>query len=167
MQWEKITDIILITALAVLGVFAILGLVEWIKRKSLKKVDRELLAMIPPLVLIAATYFIFDHIFILNTRPNGSGEPSFPSSHTMATATIFLMTMLALKKYVKNKSLRIFLDVVMLILIVLVSVGRVAANMHWTSDVIGALIFSLIFVAIYYLLIRPKKTELKKESKDE
>lgn len=167
MQWEKITDIILITALAVLGVFAVLGLVEWIKRKSLKKVDRELLAMIPPLFLMAATYFIFDHIFILNTRPNGSGEPSFPSSHTMATATIFLMTMLALKKYVKNKSLRIFLDVVMLILIVLVSVGRVAANMHWTSDVIGALIFSLIFVAIYYLLIRPKKTELKKESKDE
>lgn len=167
MQWEKITDIILITALAVLGVFAVLGLVEWIKRKSLKKVDRELLAMIPPLVLMAATYFIFDHIFILNTRPNGSGEPSFPSSHTMATATIFLMTMLALKKYIKNKSLRIFLDVVMLILIVLVSVGRVAANMHWTSDVIGGLIFSLIFVAIYYLLTKPKKDRVKKESKDE
>lgn len=167
MQWEKITDIILITALAVLGVFAVLGLTEWIKRKSLKKVDRELLAMILPLVLMAATYFIFDKLLVLNTRPNGSGEPSFPSSHTMATATIFLMTMLALKKYVKNKALRIFLDIVMLILIALVSVGRVAANMHWASDVIGALIFSLIFATIYYLLIRPKKTESKKEPKNE
>ena len=107
MQWEKITDIILIAALALLGVFAILGLTEWIRRKSLKKVDRELLAMLPSLVLMAATYFIFDKLLILNTRPNGSGEPSFPSSHTMATTTIFLMAIIALPKYVKNQPLRI------------------------------------------------------------
>lgn len=159
MQWEKITDIILIAALALLGVFAILGLTEWIRRKSLKKVDRELLAMLPSLVLMAATYFIFDKLLILNTRPNGSGEPSFPSSHTMATATIFLMAIIALPKYVKNQPLRIVLDVVMLILIALVSVGRVAANMHWASDVIAALIFSVIFAALYLLILKLKKKE--------
>lgn len=159
MQWEKITDIILITAIAILGVFAILGLTEWIRRKSLKKVDKELLAMIPSLVLMAATYFIFDHVLIWNTRPNGSGEPSFPSSHTMATATIFFMVMLALPRYIKNKSLCIFLDVVMVILIALVSIGRVLANMHWASDVIGGLIFSLIFAGIYLLLIKHQKKE--------
>lgn len=159
MQWEKITDIILIAALALLGVFAILGLTEWIRRKSLKKVDRELLAMLPSLVLMAATYFIFDKLLILNTRPNGSGEPSFPSSHTMATTTIFLMAIIALPKYVKNQPLRIVLDVVMLILIALVSVGRVAANMHWASDVIAALIFSVIFAALYLLILKLKKKE--------
>ncbi|MBR0242858.1 phosphatase PAP2 family protein [Candidatus Saccharibacteria bacterium] len=159
MQWEKITDIILIAALALLGVFAILGLTEWIRRKSLKKVDRELLAMLPSLVLMAATYFIFDELLILNTRPNGSGEPSFPSSHTMATTTIFLMAIIALPKYVKNQPLRIVLDVVMLILIALVSVGRVAANMHWASDVIAALIFSVIFAALYLLILKLKKKE--------
>lgn len=159
MQWEKITDIILIAALALLGVFAILGLTEWIRRKSLKKVDRELLAMLPSLVLMAATYFIFDKLLILNTRPNGSGEPSFPSSHTMATTTIFLMAIIALPKYVKNQPLRIILDVVMLILIALVSVGRVAANMHWASDVIAALIFSVIFAALYLLILKLKKKE--------
>ena len=159
MQWEKITDIILIAALALLGVFAILGLTEWIRRKSLKKVDRELLAMLPSLVLMAATYFIFDELLILNTRPNGSGEPSFPSSHTMATTTIFLMAIIALPKYVKNQPLRIILDVVMLILIALVSVGRVAANMHWASDVIAALIFSVIFAALYLLILKLKKKE--------
>lgn len=159
MQWEKITDIILIAALALLGVFAILGLTEWIRRKSLKKVDRELLAMLPSLVLMAATYFIFDKLLILNTRPNGSGEPSFPSSHTMATTTIFLMAIIALPKYVKNQPLRIVLDAVMLILIALVSVGRVAANMHWASDVIAALIFSVIFAALYLLILKLKKKE--------
>ena len=159
MQWEKITDIILITAIAILGVFAILGLTEWIKRKSLKKVDEELLGMVPPLVLMAATYFIFDKIFVLNTRPNGSGEPSFPSTHTMVTATIFFMTMCALPKYIKNKPLRIFLDLVMTILIVLIAVGRVAANMHWVSDVVAGVIFAALFAGLYLFLIKHKKKE--------
>lgn len=159
MEWEKITDVILITALAILGVFAILGLTEWIRRKSLKKVDKQLLGMIPSLVLMAATYFIFDKLLVLNTRPNGSGEPSFPSTHTMVATTIFLMTMLALPKYIKNKPLRIILDIVMLALIILVSIGRVAANMHWVSDVIGGLIFAVIFAGLYLLIVKHKKKE--------
>ena len=152
MQWEEITNIILIAAIAVLGVFALMGLIEWIKRKSLFKVDKELLAMIPSLVIMLITYLIFDKIFILNTRPDGSGKPSFPSSHVMATTTIFLMVMLALPKYIKSKPLRIFLDVIMFVLIILISAGRVLSQMHWVSDVAAGLIFALIFTAIYYLI---------------
>ena len=156
MQWDKITDIILAAAIAVLGVFAMLGLYQWIKRKSIKKVDRTLLAMIPPVILMAATYFIFDKIWILNTRPNGSGEPSFPSSHTMAVATIFLLTIFAIPKYIKSKPLRIMLDVIMLALIALTATGRVLSNMHWLSDVIGGLVFAAIFTAIYLLIKKEK-----------
>ena len=154
MQWDKITDIILISSIAILGVFALCGLIEWIRRKSLKKVDLELLAMVPSLVLMASTYFIFDKIFILNTRPDGSGEASFPSTHTMVVATIFLMAFVALPKYIKNKALLVILDIVMLALIALVSVGRVAANKHWLSDVIGGLVFALIFAVVYYAIIK-------------
>lgn len=163
MQWDKITDVILITAIAILGVFALAGLTEWIKRKSLKKVDKRLLGMVPPLGLMAITYFVFDKLFVVNTRPNGSGEPSFPSTHTMVAATIFLMTMIALPKYVKNRPLRIILDIVMAILIVLVSIGRVAANMHWISDVVAGLVFAVIFTGVYYLIITSRK---KKETQN-
>ena len=102
MQWSKITDIILVTAFAVLAVFAILGFYQWIKRKSIKKVDQPLLAMLAPLSLMAIAYIIFDKFLVLNTRPNGSGEPSFPSTHTMVVATIFLLTALILPKYIKS-----------------------------------------------------------------
>lgn len=163
MQWDKITDVILITAIAILGVFALAGLTEWIKRKSLKKVDKRLLGMVPPLGLMAITYFVFDKLFVVNTRPNGSGESSFPSTHTMVAATIFLMTMIALPKYVKNRPLRIILDIVMAILIVLVSIGRVAANMHWISDVVAGLVFAVIFTGVYYLIITSRK---KKEAQN-
>ena len=154
MNWGKITDIILIASIAVLAVFALLGLIELIRRKSIKKVDKSLLAMIPPLILMSATYFIFDKIWILNTRPDGSGEPSFPSTHTMIVATIFLMTIIALPKYIKNKPLRIILDIVMLSFIAVVPVGRVLANKHWVSDVVAGLIFAAIFAVVYYLITR-------------
>ncbi|MBR2855641.1 phosphatase PAP2 family protein [Candidatus Saccharibacteria bacterium] len=154
MQWDKITDIILIAAIATLALFVCLGLYQWITRKSFKKIDLELRYAIIPIALMAITYFVFDHILIWNTRPDGSGEPSFPSSHVMLVATTFFLTAFVLPNYIKSKAFRIFIDILMFILLALVVVGRVLANKHWISDVEGALIFSLIFVTIYCLIIR-------------
>ena len=155
--WDLATNIILIAAIAVLGVFACLAVYQWISRKSFKKIDKELRWATVPIVLMAATYFIFDHLLVLNTRPNGTGEPSFPSSHVMLVATVFALAAIVLPKYIKNKAALIILDVLMLILVIFVSVGRVLANMHWASDVAGALIFTAIFVAIYYAIIKLTK----------
>lgn len=157
MNWGLITNIILLSAFAVLAVFVLLGLYQWISRKSLKRVDKELLWAPLPLALMAATYFIFDKLIILNTRPNGSGEASFPSTHVMVVATIFLLASILLPKYVKSLPVRAILYAIMLTLLVTVSVGRVLADMHWISDVIGGLIFAAIFALVYYLIIKLTK----------
>ena len=154
MQWDKATDIILIASIAILGVFACLGLYQWISRKSLKKVDKNLILMVVPLILMAITYIIFDKVFVLNVRPNGSGEASFPSTHAMVVATIFLLVAQNLKYYVKSKALRIILIIVMLALTTLTCFGRVLSNMHWLSDVLGGLAFALIFNAIYFIITK-------------
>lgn len=158
MQWEKVTDISLITSLIVLFVFAGLGAYQWFTRKSFKKVDRPLLAMLIPLVLMAIVYIVFDKLIVLNTRPNGSGESSFPSTHTMIVATIFFMVMIVLPRYVKSKFLRVLLDFVMLMLISLTAAGRVFANMHYITDVIGGLGFAIFFAIIYYFLTKEEDT---------
>ncbi|MBR3248564.1 phosphatase PAP2 family protein [Candidatus Saccharibacteria bacterium] len=154
MDWDLITNIILIAAIAVLALFAVLALCQWIKTKSFTKIDPELRWAAVPIILMAATYFIFDHLLIWNTRPNGSGEPSFPSSHVMLVATVFALTAVVIPKYIKSKTTLIILDFLMLALTALVAVGRVLANMHWVSDVLGALAFAAIFVAIYWLIIK-------------
>lgn len=154
MNWDLITNIILITSFTILAFFVSLALLQWIKRKSFTKIDPELRWTTVPLLLMAIVYFIFDHFIILATRPNGSGEPSFPSSHVMFVATIFAMAAIILPKYIKNKAALVFLDCLMLTLTILVAFGRVLANMHWATDVIGALAFSAIFAVIYYLIIR-------------
>lgn len=156
MQWDLITNIIVILAILVMGAFFILGLYQWIRRKSLKKVDRTLLCMPIPMALVALTYLVFDKLFILNTRPNGSGEPSFPSTHTLIAATIFFVTMIALTKYIKNKKVLLILDIIMLVLVILMAIGRVLANMHWPVDVIGGVAFAVIFTDIYYYALRHK-----------
>lgn len=157
MQWELITNVILITSIITLAVFVFLGLYQWISRKSIKKVDRQLLWMPVPLILMVITYLLFQYVFVLNTRPNGSGESSFPSTHVMVVATIFFIAMMILPKYVKSKPIRIILDVLMVVMISLTSVGRVAADMHWVLDVIGAVVFAFIFTEVYYLIIHRKK----------
>lgn len=159
MDWKLITDIILILAFITLGIFVVLGIYQWIARGSLKKVDKRLRWMPLPLALTAITYFIFDKVWILNTRPNGSGEPSFPSTHVMVVSTIFFLATLDLSKYVKNPFVRIFLELIMVVLISLTCMGRVLSEMHWVSDVIGALIFAFIFTEIYYFIIHHKKSK--------
>lgn len=159
MQWDLITNIILITALATLGVFALLGLYQLITRKSLKKVDRKILAMVPPLALMAIIYFVFDKLWVLNVRPDGSGEPSFPSTHVMVVATIFFITILVLPKYIKNKALLLVLDLIICVLVAITATGRVLANKHWLSDVIAAIIFATIFAIVYYFLSKKPKQE--------
>ena len=159
MQWNLATNIILAASLATLAIFAFLALFQWIKRKSLKKVDRPLLLMLVPLILMVITYFTFDKVLILNTRPDGSGEPSFPSTHVMVVATIFALVAIILPNYLKSKTAYVLLDTLMLVLTILVSIGRIFANKHWPSDVAGALIFAAIFALIYYLTIRRTKHE--------
>ncbi|MBO7657110.1 phosphatase PAP2 family protein [Candidatus Saccharibacteria bacterium] len=163
MNWDKITDIMVYTALATAGILAVLALYQWITRKSFKKIDKALLTLIVPAILVVATWLIFDKVFILNTRPNGSGEPSFPSTHTMITATIFLCTITILPRYIKQKYLVVILDLIMLAFTILVPIGRVLANKHWVSDVIGGLIFSVIFAGIYFVIVK----KLTKGAKNE
>ncbi|MBR2803130.1 phosphatase PAP2 family protein [Candidatus Saccharibacteria bacterium] len=157
MNWDKATDIILYASFAIVGVFAIMGLCQLVKRKSLKKVDQKLLMMPIPLIIMAIVYVIFDKFLVLNTRPDGSGEASFPSTHVMVVGTIFLLTTIALPKYIKSKATCAILDIIMLALFAITAYGRIAANMHWLSDVVAGAIFAAIFGAIYYLITRESK----------
>ena len=162
MQWELITNIILILALITLGAFAILGLIQWIKRKSFKKVDKQLRWFPLPLALMAVTYALFDKLLpkffdFLPTRPNGTGEPCFPSTHVMIVATIFFVTIIILPKYIKNKTIRVILEILMAVGVSLTCVGRVMANLHWPLDVIAGVIFAFIFAEIYFQVIKNRK----------
>ena len=166
-MWEIITNIILVLSILTFATFVALGIYQWIKRGSIKKVDQQILWIPLPMVLMTIVYFLFDKVWILNTRPIDPSVPSFPSSHVMVVATIFFIASMLLSKYIKSEPARITLWIVMTILISLTCIGRVVSGMHWPIDVIGGLIFAFIFSEIYYQCVKKgKKKHVKHLHKD-
>ena len=153
MLWYNITDWLGVLAIAAAFAFAVMGFVQLIKRKSLLKVDKEILALGVLYIAIIGLYLLFEHV-IVNYRPiimprGTKPEASFPSSHTMLVYTIMGSTALILGKYVKNDKLCRAMQTVCVIIIAVTVIGRLISGVHWFTDILGALLISTAFLALF------------------
>lgn len=154
--WYKLTQAFGIAAIALAGLFAVTGAVELIKRKSLLKVDRELLMLGVVYILVIVLYVLFEK-FAVNYRPvildPAEGlEPSYPSTHTMLILTIFGTAVRACGFYMKNKKLLAGARICALIIMALTIVGRLICGVHWLTDIIGGVLISLSLISLYRAL---------------
>jgi undecaprenyl-diphosphatase len=160
--WYKLTQILGIAAIALAGLFAVTGAVELIKRKSLLKVDRELLMLGVIYIIVIVLYVLFEK-FAVNYRPvildPAEGlEPSYPSTHTMLILTIFGTAIRACGFYIKNTKLLVGARVFALIIMALTIVGRLICGVHWLTDIIGGVLISLSLICLYRALTTKKET---------
>ena len=131
MIWYNITDWLGITAILAAFVFALTGLVQLIKRRSLLKVDKEILVLGIFYILVIGIYLLFEKV-IVNYRPvimPGCQHPeaSFPSSHTMLVCVIIGSAIMLISRYIKKKTLCLFM------LIFVVCPGMIQVFMDFTS----------------------------------
>lgn len=166
-NWLTVSNI-MIAAIIVAGVlFASLGFVQLIKRKSFKKVDWQIKMLGLTYILMLGVYVFFEKICVFNYRPvliDGNLEPSFPSSHTLFATTIALTVMMILPSYIKSKAICLVLDVILAAMVFITANGRIAGGVHWTSDVIGGLLYGAFLGSLYYCLMKLGK---KKDFEDE
>ena len=153
MLWYEITDWLGIAAIFAAFLFALAGLVQWIRRKSLLKVDKEMLAL-GGLYLIVIGFYILFELLIVNYRPiimPGSIHPeaSFPSSHTMLVCVIMGSAILLLGKYVKSDVLSIVLRVICAAIIAITVIGRLISGVHWFTDILGGILISVMLLNLY------------------
>lgn len=152
-----ITDWLGLVPIGVAFGFAMLGLAQWIKRKSLLKVDRSLLALGGFYVVVLAAYIFFE-IVVINYRPvliDGYLEASYPSSTTMLVMCVMPAAMMQLRARMKNLVFRRCVMISIAVFIVFMVIGRLVSGVHWLSDIIGGALMSAGLVIIYASVSMP------------
>ena len=153
MLWYNITDWLGVAAVLTGFVFAVTGLVQLIKRRSLLKVDREILSIGGLYIVVIGLYLFFENV-IINYRPiimpdNTSPEASFPSSHTMLVCVIMGSAAMLINRYIRNKPLNRILRALCYVIIGVTVVGRLIAGVHWFTDILGGILISVTLLSLY------------------
>ncbi len=151
-----ITDWLGLVAFAIILLFAIIGLVQWIKRKSLLEVDNEILALGLFYILVGIGYVFFEFV-VINRRPvliEGILEASYPSSTTMLSITVCLSAMLPLKKLITNQKINLVLKIALITFAIFMVGGRIISGVHWITDIIGGMLLSFALLFVYKFLYR-------------
>ena len=157
MVWYNITDWLGLAAIFAAFLFAATGLVQVIKRRSILKVDKEILALGGLYILVIGIYVLFENV-IVNYRPIimpgcSNPEASFPSSHTMLVCVIMGNTIIIIGKYIKKKSLCMVIRGICAAVIAVTVVGRLISGVHWFTDILGGLLISTFLLALFSVLI--------------
>lgn len=161
MTLYHITDWLgLIPIVFMLG-FALLGLVQWIKRKKLSQVDKNLFVLGGFYILVLLVYILFEFI-VINRRPiliDDILEASYPSSTTMLVMTVMPTAIMQLNSRIKNIKLKKCTNIIICMLIIFMVVGRLVSGVHWFSDIIGGALIStgLVLLYNYFVKIQIKK----------
>ena len=152
--WKGISTFSGIIAIAVAGVFVILGLYQLIRYRSLMGVDPDIYALGVVYVLTAATYLLFEKV-IINYRPvleNGELAASYPSSHTMLMVTIYGTAVAALHRRIKDRGTSLVIKGAAFVMMLIGVLGRTLSGVHWITDIIGSLIIGVAFITLYSAL---------------
>ena len=147
-----VTDWLGIVPISVALGFAILGLVQLIKRKSLWKVDHSILALGVFYIVVMAAYIFFE-IVIINYRPtliDGYLEASYPSSTTMLIMCVMPTAAIQLNERIKNTVFRRCAIIAIIAFTAFMIVGRLISGVHWITDIIGGALLSAGLVMMYY-----------------
>jgi undecaprenyl-diphosphatase len=153
MAWYELTDILGYLAIGVCALFGLIGLIQLIRRRSFLLVDKTIYALGCFYVVVIGCYIFFEK-FVINYRPiimpgASAPEASFPSSHTMLIITVMASTAIIAGLYIRKLFLRFLVRLLCAVIIVVTVCGRLYCGVHWFTDIIGAVLFSMGLFAIY------------------
>ena len=156
----KITDWLGLVPIAVCGCFGIFGLVQLIRRKSLMKVDRDILLLGIYYIIVIVAYLAFEMITI-NYRPvlvDGLSKPesSYPSSTTLLVLSVMPTLIFQVKRRMADTPARKAIIAATVLFTAFMLIGRLVAGVHWLTDIIGSVILSAGLFIIYHSLATAK-----------
>ena len=166
-----ITDWLGLVPIVICMCFGVLGLVQLIKRRSLFKVDSDIILLGVYYVMVIMGYLLFEMIPI-NYRPvliEGYLEASYPSSTTLLVLSVMPTLKFQIDRRIKKP---LFKDVITIFVVgfsAFMVIGRLISGVHWATDILGSIFLSSGLFLIYKFVAEyfsSKKPNLKVEVSD-
>lgn len=158
MALYTLTDWLGLVPVAVISGFGLLGLVQWIRRKKLWKVDQSILILGGFYLAVMGCYLLFETL-VINRRPvliQGVLEASYPSSTTLLVMCVMPTALLQLKHRIRKPLLRKAVCIAIGAFTGFMVVGRLICGVHWLTDIIGGALLSAGLVLLYGTLTGQK-----------
>ena len=161
MALYDLTDTLSVIPLGCVAAFGLLGLVQLIRRKDLRKVDGDLLVLGGFYVTVLAVFVLFEKLAV-NYRPvliEGVLEASYPSSTTMLVLCVMPSVMLQLHERMKAGTLKNCVQLLLAAFTAFMVIGRLISGVHWLTDIIGGVLLSIGLVLLYLAALRFTKKQ--------
>ncbi|MBR2912855.1 MAG: phosphatase PAP2 family protein [Oscillospiraceae bacterium] len=159
MRLYTITDWLSLIPVGFVFGFALLGLVQWIRRKHILKVDYSILVLGGFYILVLAAYLLFEELAV-NYRPvmiGGILEASYPSSTTMLVLCVMTTASMQLSERIQNSTFRKAVCHGIHAFTAFMVVGRLISGVHWITDIIGGALLSAGLVMLYHAVVGLKR----------
>ena len=171
MTLYSVTDWLGLVPIAVCICFGLLGLTQWIRRKSIVQVDRDILLLGGYYILVILGYLIFEMIPI-NYRPiliDGFMEASYPSSTTLLVLSVMPTLLFQINRRAKSQTVRRMTATFVILFSAFMVIGRLVAGVHWLTDIVGSVLLSAGLYCLYRtaaLAVHPMGNESNSGEKD-
>ena len=157
-----ITDWMGLVPVVICLIFAGIGLVQLIKRRSLFRVDADIMILGVYFVIVFLAYAIFEMIPI-NYRPiliEGIMEASYPSSTTLLVLSVMPVLIGQVQRRLSGFGVRRIVTIAAVAFSGFMVIGRLIAGVHWFTDIVGGVLLGtglvLIYKATVMLVIKEK-----------
>lgn len=151
MTLYTITDWLGLVPIGVCLLFGTKGLMQLAKKRSLRKVDVDILLLGVYYMLVILGYLLFE-MLPLNYRPvliDGRLEASYPSSTTLLVVSVMPTLLWQADRRLKNARVKRTIHILTVGFSVLMVLGRLLSGVHWLSDIVGAILLSAGLFCIY------------------
>lgn len=151
MSIYSITDWLGLVPIAVCVIFAGFGLVQLIQRRSLLKVDYDIILLGGYYVVVIAGFLAFE-MFPVNYRPiliEGVMEASYPSSTTLLVLSVMPTLVFQANRRLQNSTGKKMIEIATALFSAFMVIGRLIAGVHWFTDIIGGVLLSAGLYCLY------------------
>jgi len=151
-----ITDWLGLVPIFVCAGYGVLGLVQWIKRKNIAKVDADILILGAYYILVILAYLLFE-MFPINYRPvliYGYQEASYPSSTVLLVLCVMPTLIFQTRRRSNSEAIIIAVTIAAILFSLFMAIGRLIAGVHWLTDIVGAALLSSGLYLVYKGIVR-------------